>query len=81
VSIVEEALWNRIQNPNGLEGLAITVFHKGKILGVDMHPDAIKDLLKIDFDAPEGEGIPAHNFIQQYLVPAIHHLKCMLEES
>jgi len=42
---------------------------------VTIDPSAMKDLLAIDIDAPEGEGIPVHNFIQRYLVPALHHLK------
>jgi hypothetical protein len=65
---------------SGKEGLCITILHKGKIVGVDMDPSATQALLKIDFDAPEGEGIPAHNFIQQYLMPAVCHLKNELEE-
>lgn len=79
--VIEQAFWNRIQNPSNLEGLCITIFHKGKVFGVDIHPDATEDLLKLEIDTPEGKGIPLHNFIQQYLTPALWHLKRNLEDS
>ena len=64
----------------GEEGLFLTVLHGGKVFGVTIDPQATKELLAIDVNAPEGEGIPLHNFIQRYLTPALAHLKNNLEE-
>jgi hypothetical protein len=75
--ILKKAIFQHAESR--FEGMALTVFYKGKVLGVDFHPDVTKDLLAIDTDPPEGQGIPLHNFIQRYLTPALAHLKAKME--
>lgn len=74
---IEEALRQRISK--GFEGIAITVFHQGKAVGVDICDDMTKALLDIDF-MDDGGGVKFNNFVQQYLSPAFERLKMELEE-
>jgi len=79
IELLQDVLRERAAR--GEEGLLITVIYKGKLVGVTIDPCAIKDLLAIDVDAPEGEGIPLHNFLQRYFTPALNHLKYHLEDE
>ena len=79
MSIVHQALYARVINPENKEGLAITIFKDGRVFGVDIDLAYEERLRKIVFEGPLSKEW--HDFAARFLSPAFAHLQQMLDEK